>query len=377
MPIAGIIKQPQMLSETDSVRKASALIASGDGVSAVVRLAGGALGYITEREIAGRLASDPTHGTSPVGQSATRFDTYISDQADVVQVAGLFSQSAPDILPVVDQFGTLRGVVYRRDVIALITGTLKPPSVGGLATPLGVRLTSGNHWAGANDLGMALTGVVMMGMVIVATAAILGLEWFAGYVAGAYPGLVAWIPQAYLPFMRQSWSYLSTGVATVLMLLMVKWSPLSGYHAAEHMTVHAIENGEDLTPENVRRMERVHPRCGSNLLAAAAIFVMITDRLGTETGVLVALVAVLVGWRQLGAWMQRFITTKPPTEKQLMSGLNAGRQLLARYQSNPGREVSGFKRLWNSGMMQAAAGWIVVSVILVGLSKLLNFNIPL
>ncbi len=33
------------------------------------------------------------------------------------------------------------------------------------------------------------------------------------------------------------------------------------------MVVHAIEEGEDLTLEKVRPMPRVHPRCGTNLVA--------------------------------------------------------------------------------------------------------------
>jgi uncharacterized protein YqhQ len=33
--------------------------------------------------------------------------------------------------------------------------------------------------------------------------------------------------------------------------------------------VHAIERGEPLLAESVRAMPRVHPRCGTNIVAAA------------------------------------------------------------------------------------------------------------
>jgi uncharacterized protein YqhQ len=38
------------------------------------------------------------------------------------------------------------------------------------------------------------------------------------------------------------------------------------YHGAEHMAVHAHEQGEDLTVESVRRYPTAHPRCGTAFL---------------------------------------------------------------------------------------------------------------
>ena len=38
------------------------------------------------------------------------------------------------------------------------------------------------------------------------------------------------------------------------------------YHGAEHKTIHALEAGLELTPENVRRFSPVHPRCGTSFL---------------------------------------------------------------------------------------------------------------
>ncbi len=43
------------------------------------------------------------------------------------------------------------------------------------------------------------------------------------------------------------------------------------YHGAEHKTISAYEHGEELTPENVRKHSRFHPRCGTSFL----VFVMI------------------------------------------------------------------------------------------------------
>ena len=143
--------------------------------------------------------------------------------------------------------------------------------------------------------------------------------------------------------------------------------PLSGYHAAEHMTVHAIEAGEELTPENVRRMPRVHPRCGTNLLAAAGVFIILTSRFSSSLSVLVALVVVAVGWRTVGGWLQYVVTTKNPSDRQLANGVAAGNELLRRFQEQPNLRVTGFQRIWNIGFMQTAAGmatmlWILQTV---------------
>ena len=147
------------------------------------------------------------------------------------------------------------------------------------------------------------------------------------------------------------------------MLFLLRLSPLAGYHAAEHMTVHAIEAGETLTPDNVRRMPRVHGRCGTNLLAAAGVFLIITTRVHSELAVLFALIVVVVGWRAVGSWLQYFVTTKKPTEKQLANGVAAGNALLARYHERPNYQVYGFDRIWNLGFLQTASGKLSVGFI--------------
>ncbi len=38
------------------------------------------------------------------------------------------------------------------------------------------------------------------------------------------------------------------------------------YHGAEHKTIFAYENGLDLTVENVQKMSKYHPRCGTSFL---------------------------------------------------------------------------------------------------------------
>jgi uncharacterized protein YqhQ len=44
-----------------------------------------------------------------------------------------------------------------------------------------------------------------------------------------------------------------------------------GYHGAEHKAIHALEAGVPLTPENVQKFPRLHPRCGTTFLFLVVI----------------------------------------------------------------------------------------------------------
>ncbi|MBV1759290.1 MAG: DUF1385 domain-containing protein [Dethiosulfatibacter sp.] len=43
------------------------------------------------------------------------------------------------------------------------------------------------------------------------------------------------------------------------------------YHGAEHKTIYAYENGEELTVENARKYSRLHPRCGTSFIVNVLI----------------------------------------------------------------------------------------------------------
>jgi len=47
------------------------------------------------------------------------------------------------------------------------------------------------------------------------------------------------------------------------------------YHGAEHMTIHARENGESLNIENVRKYPTAHPRCGTAFLLVVMVVAVI------------------------------------------------------------------------------------------------------
>jgi uncharacterized protein YqhQ len=129
------------------------------------------------------------------------------------------------------------------------------------------------------------------------------------------------------------------------------------------MTVHAIERGEPLEPEFVRRMPRVHPRCGTNIAAGALVFLTLANlNLGVyrDVTLLLALVTTLLVWRPIGNLLQALFTTRPPSERQLRNGIEAGKQLLHRYQMQGYRPLTLRERIWNMGILQIATGMMVV-----------------
>lgn len=78
------------------------------------------------------------------------------------------------------------------------------------------------------------------------------------------------------------------GVIRVIVFLLYIWSiarmkdiqRVFQYHGAEHKTIFAFENGEDLNLDNVKKYSRLHPRCGTSfllivMLVSIAVFSMI------------------------------------------------------------------------------------------------------
>ena len=43
------------------------------------------------------------------------------------------------------------------------------------------------------------------------------------------------------------------------------------YHGSEHKTINAFEHGMEMTPENIMKCSRIHPRCGTSFLLIAVI----------------------------------------------------------------------------------------------------------
>jgi hypothetical protein len=170
-----------------------------------------------------------------------------------------------------------------------------------MATPLGVYLTTGRVSGGASTLGLMLTGMFMATISITAMALIVFADSHLPPLSLPPSALavIAVIPEV----IRTAAAGIVGSVLGILpLLLALRLSPIAGYHAAEHQVVHAIERGEPLLPEAVRAMPRVHPRCGTNIVAA--VFLAMT--------VFTALAALPGGLNLVAAGLAALLYMSPP-----------------------------------------------------------------
>jgi len=127
------------------------------------------------------------------------------------------------------------------------------------------------------------------------------------------------------------------------------------YHGAEHMSIYAMEAGEELTVDNARKYSPMHPRCGTSFLLivmvlSIVVFAQIPQAwsLGAKALARVVLVPLIAGlsyemlklgdrYRDVsflklilipGLAMQK-LTTREPTDDQIEVALVALREALA------------------------------------------------
>ncbi|OGI03457.1 MAG: hypothetical protein A2Y25_10695 [Candidatus Melainabacteria bacterium GWF2_37_15] len=262
------------------------------------------------------------------------------------------------VVPIVEKDETYTGsVITRSSIIHYLTKLVKPRSLGGLATPLGVYITDGKHQAGPGNLGLFLTGVVL-GLIIsvieVITAFV--INWFnIDSIGGPYFPLI---------ILGQ----------IVLFLLILRFTPLVKMHAAEHQTINAIEKGMPLSLETVKMQPKEHVRCGTNLMVlilGIQIIVIIYGSFLTQFGPLFQFLFLILGfsfifsyWKRGGMLLQKYFTTVKASDKYIKSGIKAGNEILKKYKEDTDpRSSSIFTKIWNSGLIQIVAGFILVNFI--------------
>lgn len=282
-------------------------------------------------------------------------------------------------LPVVRADGLYIGMVDQADVAGVLLQSARPSSIGGMATPLGVYLTTGALSAGARgSLGLALTGAsigsvfalvgILMGLMVQ------GLESSTGFPLRASLSSVPvhwWHLNPY-----DIWAHALPVVGLALFALLFRLLPLTGYHAAEHQVVHAVEQDRPLTPESVARMPRVHPRCGSRFFAVAALLTLFGSGLPVsawEVRYAAAAVAIVLWWRVLGNHIQSYVTTKRPSPKQIGSAIAAAEELLEKYRRSSGQRPSLPARIWYMGILQVATGFYAAGTIISSIARHFGF----
>lgn len=348
----------------DSLLRGTELLTqSGVGVLPVIS-DGVPVGVLTETRLREALQSGASL-TDPISDWLSDSFVRVPVDASVEEVLPLLTES--DLPAVgVDGWGRYVGVVSSACLLARPITFPHVGTIGGMATPLGVYLTNGFVSAGSSNLGLFLTGALLFLLYAGATWIVLGVaqlvqNWYGIPLYSYY----------YSPF-AGVWTLTSDvlGLALrtsifVVFLLLMRALPIAGTHAAEHMVVHAIERGEPLVLEVVRRMPRVHPRCGTNLVAGVALFLGLSKvfRWGLppnseaqDMALVMALLFTVMFWRVFGGFLQWVATTKPPTDAQILGAIRSAEALLQKARPYSGSTPSLGLRLWNSGLVQILAG---------------------
>lgn len=325
----------------DSVQRAISQLRQNEADVLPIVRNGRLLGGVTENSLARSLA-DGVDLIDPVVNVLTVVGT-VAPYATGAEVLRRLASSDASILVVVDDTQSVMGIIGTSDLVPNSRQAPRPPVVGGMATPFGVYLTNGAVNGGAKGLALVSTGAVMFAMLVAAQLA----------VERAMPMMLS----AGLP--ETSQDLVQTTLSPALFLIGMRLIPLSGTHAAEHQVVHALERGEDLLPEIVRRMPRVHPRCGTNMAVALTLFLGIFGLewiTNVEVRLMTAVLVTALLWKRIGGLIQEFITTRPANDRQLKSGIKAANQLLAAYATSRHSVPSVPRRIWNSGLLHVMFG---------------------
>lgn len=357
-PVGSFVAPVEPVPTECSLRAAAAAMTEEGLPGLAVTQEGRYSGTIYEIDLIRALAqgADPD---SPVGEW-TKADRPVLRMYDTgAEALRLFEESGAPLIAVVDDRGIPAGIVTPARLIEPPALAMRPKMVGGMATPFGVYLTNGAVRGGVPQTALIVTGMAMFGLFLVANYAVLAVTHLLPINILAHP------------ITRP----LAEASVFVLFLLGLRLAPISGTHGAEHMVVHAIERGEALIPETVRRMPRVHPRCGTNLAVGAMIFLGIFTLEWTpyqDVRLLAAFLTTMIAWRPLGAILQQWVTTKRPTSRQLQTGIEAGEDLLRRYQSAAYVQPSILTRLVNSGLFHIMAGALAVQLVAYLVMVILN-----
>ncbi|MFN8139360.1 MAG: DUF1385 domain-containing protein [Fimbriimonadales bacterium] len=358
-----------LFPETSLAAAADAFRESGHDVLPLFDASGNVT--VIQREVVRRALLSSASPYDPIGPLAAQAPVTVAPNQEATSVIQTLAEGEHAYALVVDGNGRYAGLIFGLDLFSHRAHEARPSMVGGLATPFGVYLTNGIVSGGAKGMGLLSAGACL---------SLLFLISFFGAV-----GAVALVGQGLhgptftdllVGDISRRDAMLLNLLSSVGFLALVRAIPLAGTHAAEHMVVHALERREPLTYDVVKRMPRVHPRCGTNLAVGSLMFLGLLDLLRFEMGPLIALVATVTLWRRVGAWVQFLFTTKPPTKAQVENAIAAAGELLHRFRNSGRLNPNFWQRLLNTGLPWVLAGGFAVSLAAYGVSWLLGYPIP-
>ncbi|MGI8650665.1 MAG: DUF1385 domain-containing protein [Rubrobacter sp.] len=124
----------------------------------------------------------------------------------------------------------------------------------------------------------------------------------------------------------------------LIFLLVMRFSAIGRYHGAEHKVVAAYEKYGEVTLENARKSSRLHPRCGTNILAYILLAGLLDPLIGWWGYAMLQFILISEAWYifgqtrpsiAVGNFLQRVFTTTEPRRKELEVGVESIKRLIS------------------------------------------------
>ncbi len=112
----------------------------------------------------------------------------------------------------------------------------------------------------------------------------------------------------------------------VLFFAAMKFTSIGRYHGAEHKAVAAYENFGEVTLDTARRSSRIHPRCGTNILAYIVVAALLDPFIDGWWYAIAQFILISESWFvfgksqasiAVGNFLQRYLTTTEPGRAEL------------------------------------------------------------
>lgn len=320
---------------------------TGSDTLPVIDTEGKMVGIVSEfdlAKVAKILSLDKeSHCSKLIVEDIMTRDVWVEKQGtDILALFDKLDQMHTRFIPIIDEDNVYTGkCITRTKLINFLTRKIKPRTIAGVSTPLGIYLTDGLHQVGAKNLGLIVNGLVFAIFVIIS-------EFFTMDIHNDLISSIAKI---------------------VVFLVFFKISPLSQIHSAEHKVINAIEKGLPLNFETVKMQSGIHKRCGTNLLVlflGIAFTFYITSSVMPKIWILrflvsfVLLLVLFSYWKQIGYKIQQIFTTREPNDSQLKKAIKVGEELLKVYkEESKDRDINLLSLIFTSGTLQ-----IIISFLL-------------
>jgi uncharacterized protein YqhQ len=141
-------------------------------------------------------------------------------------------------------------------------------------------------------------------------------------------------------------------IVPVLLLFFaaMKVTPIGRYHGAEHKAVAAYEKYGEVTLEGAKKSNRIHPRCGTNILSYIALAALLDPLIDWWGYAVLQFILISEAWFvfgqtrpsiAVGNFLQRYFTTTEPRRAELEVAVESLKSLLQAEEKR--QQATGFR----------------------------------